>query len=773
MNKVLGQDHIKKELELKITGKAIYAGDIDLPGMLECRVLKSPYAHAKILSIDTTEAEKLPGVKGVVTARDSGLIRPEPFANMAGTHADYYVLPPEAVYIAGEQIAAVAAETEEIARQALKLIKVEYKPLPAVFDPLEALKPDAPVIYPDLPDNRASLFGTTDISLTKGDVGQGFQAADLILESRYQWPTTAHAPLEPYQTVARWQGDQLTLWLATQTVWEAADSISRRLGIPANRITVINPWVGGAFGSKVGENHLVLACIAAALAKKTGQPVRSLLEMDEQFIMSHHNCGPGYYDVKGGIKLKDGQPVAKDTVVYVNDGGHAHGIGVPVAFESGANVYQFDNIQVTVHPALCNLNISGHKRSFGDAEGMFCSEQFADELAEAAGMDPLAWRMKWAVRPGDPTASFLWWGELAGGNYPALMRKAAAEFGWQEKWRGWKQPTAVKGAKRQGIGMALSMHLTGGYGASTSLVRINNDGTVDVNCTAEDIGQGIKSAIAICVAEVLGVGYEDVSVSQDNTAYNPRGGGVFGSRGTPLNVGASIAAAKNAKAILLERAARLLEAKQEELALEGGRVFVKEQPDRGKTIGEIAGADEFDELGICAQGKEKSGAFNPETGKMLLEKSLAAAFCEVEVDTETGGVEIVKIVLVCDCGVVINPGTCLGQIDGGLIQGLGNALYEDLIFDKHHQGLIINANFPDYKIPTFPEFGDFKGIVHSDPADAPTCQFNAKGMSESTVVPIAPAIANAVYNATGARVKTGPLTPARVLEALGTIKEAN
>lgn len=236
-----------------------------------------------------------------------------------------------------------------------------------------------------------------------------------------------------------------------------------------------------------------------------------------------------------------------------------------------------------------------------------------------------------------------------------------------------------------------------------------------------------------------------------------------------MNIAASIVAAKNAKAILLERAAELLDVKQEELEVSGGKVFVKEQPDQAKTIGEVAGADEFDEVGICAHGKEKSGAENPQTGQMMFEKSLAAACCEIEVDTETGAVEILKIVMACDCGVVINPETCLGRVDGGLIQGLGNAMYEDLIFDKQHEGIIINANFPDYKIPTFPEFGDFTGIIHSYPADAPTCQFNAKGMSESTLVPIAPAIANAIYNATGARVKIGPLTPVRVLEALGKI----
>jgi len=286
----------------------------------------NPYAHAKILNIDTTEAEKLPGVKAVVTAKDSGMIRPEPFEYWSGTHADFYVLPPEVVYIAGEQIAAVAAETKEIAEEAIKLIKVEYEPSPGIFDPIDALKPDAQVIYPDLPDNKAAFFGETDISFARGDVKQGFKDADVILQSRYQWPTTAHAPLEPYQTVAQWHGDNLTIWISTQALWESADYISRSLGIPTNKITVINKWVGGGFGGKVGLNHVIFACIAAALAKKAGRPVRSLLEMDEQFIMSHHNCGPGYYDIKGGIKLGDGRPVSKDTVVYVNDGGHAYGM---------------------------------------------------------------------------------------------------------------------------------------------------------------------------------------------------------------------------------------------------------------------------------------------------------------------------------------------------------------------------------------------------------------------------------------------------------------
>jgi len=766
MGKVISKDHVRKDIALKVTGKATYVADIHLPGMLECRVLKSPYAHAKILNIDTNEAEKLPGVRAVITHKDDDILLSRPFRT--GMRNDFYALPPEKVYMAGEQVAAVAAETKEIAQEAIKLIKVEYEPLPAVFDPIEALKPDAPVIFADLSDNKVpSMF---PINISKGDIEQGFKDADVTLQSLYRWPNPAHCPLEPYQSIAMWDADKLTVWISTQTLWDVQNYVSWALGIPINKISVIAKWVGGGFGGKYGISHAMLACIAAALAKKTGRPVRSLLEMDEQFIVSHHACGPGYYETRGGIKLSDGRPVARDTVVHINLGGHGchEPVGACVVGESAMNVYNYDNIHVISNPVYCNLNMSGPKRSYGDAEGLFCSEQFADELAEAAGMDPLEWRQKWCNRPGEPCSLHFRWGELAGGNYMTLMTKATEAFGWKDRWKGWRTPIAVNGAKKRGIGMALSMHLTGG-GTSGTFVRINNDGTVDVNCTAEDIGQGIKSATAICVAEVLGVRYEDVSLTEDNTRYNPQGGGVFGSKGTPTNIGASINAAKNAKAVLLERAAVLMEAKPEDLDVGDGKVFLKSEPSKSMTIGAVAGARQFGGVGIYVHGQETTFHINPATGQNMWEKSLAALCCEVEVDTETGAVEILKIVMASDCGVVINPEVVLGQCDGGIIQGIGMALYEDIIYDKNHQGIVLNPTMTDYRVPTFPEFGDFTAIIHSDPADAPTTPLNVKGMGEATIVPIAPAIANAVYNAIGVRIKSGPLTPDRILEALGKV----
>jgi CO/xanthine dehydrogenase Mo-binding subunit len=258
-------------------------------------------------------------------------------------------------------------------------------------------------------------------------------------------------------------------------------------------------------------------------------------------------------------------------------------------------------------------------------------------------------------------------------------------------------------------------------------------------------------------------------LTEDNTKYNPRGGGVYGSKGTPTDIGASINAARNARAMLLERAAVLMQAKPEDLDLGDGIIFKKSDPAKSMTIGAVAAAAQFGRVGIYAYGQETSFHTNPGTGRNMWEKSLAALCCEVEVDTETGKVDVLKMVIAADCGVAINPEVAAGQCDGGMIQGLGFAVYEDVVFDKGHEGIILNPTMTDYKVPTFPEFADFTSIIHADPADAPTAPLHAKGMGEATIVPVAPAIANAVYNAIGVRVKSGPITPARVLAALGKI----
>ena len=483
--KVLGQRVVRKDLVPKVTGTAQYTGDIYLPGMLEAALLKSPYAHAKINKIDASSALKLPGVAAVLTGKDTDFIKPIPIDDY------YYALAstPGEVFFSGQVVALVAAETRQVAEEALKLIKVDYTPLPAVYDPKKALQPGAPLlhpenrkIFPDLPDNIAFGFfgykasrkgfdlknGKKNETATRSDTEQGKRDADFSISANYTAGCEAHFQLETNRAVANWVGDELTVWMSTQDPHLALGGGFVRTGIPAildipqNKINVITLWVGGGFGGKNGIESILVAIWASALSKKTRRPVRITMDVDENNIIQHHNCGPLYYETSGGIK-KDGTPTYLDTVITASAGGVQSG-GLNAAYPAGEAalaVYNYQSVYNEAWPVYCNLNLPGAKRSYGDAEGMMWSEQFIDEMLEKINADPVEWRKQWANRPGDPVTLRYAWAEFAGGNYRALIEKAADAFDWKSKWKGWRVPTAVNGSKRRGVGMALSMHISG------------------------------------------------------------------------------------------------------------------------------------------------------------------------------------------------------------------------------------------------------------------------------------------------------------------------
>jgi CO/xanthine dehydrogenase Mo-binding subunit len=786
--KVIGQNVIRVDMVSKCTGTSLYTGDMEFPGMLEGMVLKSAYAHARINSIDTAAAEKLPGVVcTVVGKRDEKTLPPKALSNA------YYPLASTAgeVFFAGQGVALVAAETRQVAEEALKLIEVDYTLLPAVYDPKEALQPNAPVLHPEyqnsiptlwpgfnrLPNIAPSPFGNIisrkgqDLkqahkgpASTKADTEQGKKEADIILSAEYTGSAAAHCQIEPHQAVARWDNDELTIWASIQDTHAVAGSVSGVLGIPQNRIRVIAQWVGGGFGGKNGDSAALIAIYAAALSKKARRPVRLVLQPDENTILPHHSCGPFYYNATGGI-TKDGRPTFLDTVFTVNNGGVSGALlnaAYPVG-EAAAAVYRYDSIYCEAWPVWCNLNLSGQMRSYGDAEGMLCSEQFIDEMLEKINADPVEWRKKWADRPGAPCTLRLSWAEFAGGNYAALIDKVANAFGWKNKWKGWKAPTAVIGPKRRGVGCSLSMHITGAM-PDRGMVKINPDGTVEILVGLMDIGQGIKSAGAQCVAEVLGVRYEDVRPCVSESLYTSIGGSVYASRGTPNAIGASVSAAWDARKKLMDIAAVNLKTVVDQLDIGDGKVFIKSDPTKFQKIGDIARS----RSGIIGEAWENWPYLNPD-GFPLAERECAVGMCEVEVDTETGKIDVLNFVCAADCGNAINPDVCVGQIEGGIVFGLGFAMHGELVYDKAHQGMVMNASPVDCRIPTFLDLPDITPILHQDPADAPTCQFNAKGIGEGTNVPVAPAIANAVYNACGIRLRNHPFTPDKVLKALGKI----
>ena len=518
-------------------------------------------------------------------------------------------------------------------------------------------------------------------------------------------------------------------------------------------------------GAVPGEYDLVMI-YAAALAKKAGRPVRVLQDIDEMNTWNHHSIGPVYFDMTCGVK-KDGTPTFIESTVTTNVGGVQSG-GIYASFPANAatGVYRYGSVYTEAWPVWCNLTLSGSRRSFGDAEGMMNSEQFIDEVIEKTGLDPAEWRKKWSERPGGPTIDKLIWYTLAGGNYPALITKAGEAFGWKDKWKGWGVPTAVNGPKRRGVGCALSLHLTGGnQGEQWCMVRINLDGTVEVVSAGVDCWQGLHSAMCQCVADVLGVRYEDVRKTVPNSRYTPYGGGIGASRGTPKIIGGAIKAAFDARRQLFELAAGPLRVKVEDLDIGDGKVFVKADPTKFQTIASLSTSVER----IWGVSARTGAKIDPVTRIGIYEKSLAALFAEIEVDTETGKIDVLKMVSCDDCGIAINPDAVEAQIYGAAMFGLGFGLYGSLYYDKAHEGIVVNASALDYKIPTFLEEPDIVPIIHEDPADAPTTPLGMKGMGEGANVPVGPAIGNAFYNATGVRMRRHPWTPDKVLEALGKI----
>jgi CO/xanthine dehydrogenase Mo-binding subunit len=762
---VIGQRLVRNDQVAKATGRALYTVDIQFPDTLHCVTLKSPYAHAAINSIDTSEAEKLPGVRAVLTYKNHIV---EPFVT---TGLYYAVLPDKFIYFPGQIVAALAAETKELAEEAIKLIKVDYTPLPAVFDPREALQPGAPVIHSDMRGKRPDLQDNLTPSdypyqQARGDLEKGKREADYTVAAEYAVLPESHYRPEPNNVIAKWEGDQLKFWVTSQGVHTVKGVVCRALNLPETNVTGMTPWVGCGFGNRFTASLLTI--YVSALAKMTGRPVRCSTEVDENQAVNTHSMGPHYYATRGGIK-KDGTPTFLETVFHCNVGGvnDAMYVGVYPISEAALAVYNYQSCTVKNYPVWCNMNPSSARRSFGGAEGMFCSESFIDEMLEKIDADPVEWRLKWAQKTGDPVTMRLEWGELAGANYVALISKVAEAFRWKERWKGWGVPTLVNGSKRRGIGMALGMHVTGDPSSERGLVRINTDGTVEAISQGCEIGQGIKSAMCQCVAEALNVKFEQVRVSATDTSFNPQGHGVRASRGTPLVIGAAIKAALDAKRQVLAAAAPMLHSKPEELEWKEGKIFLKSDPSKFVPFFQVA----MKECGFIGTATEFAPKINPVTKNKLFEKSNVAMCAEVEVDVDTGGVTLLDVVLAGDCGIAINPDAVLQQFDGSIIFGLCFGLYGQLIYDKSHNGVVLNAAPNDYKIPTFLEYRQsFTSIIHEDPADAPTTVFHLKGVGEGACIPVAPAIANALYNACGARVRQHPITPEHVLRALGKIK---
>lgn len=766
---VLGKSVARKDAIEKVKGEARYIPDIQLPGMLQAKFLRSPHAHAKIKGIDTSKAEAMPGVRCVLTYQNVPKIH---------TQRKFEYLLDETTHHPGEEVAAVAALTAEIAEEALRLIEVEYEVLPAIVDVEEAMKPGAPLAHQEYGTNiyhgtelvRIPRLGEDGwLRLEAGDIDKGFAEADYILDGTCETPMQYNCSPMPRGVVCEWAGDKLTCWADTQVPLHLWQGLAHSLGIPQSAVRVIANYAVGGYGGKSPEKT---ATLAAIMAKRTGRPVKAVFSRTEDFIGTHHRISYNNYN-KIGVK-NDGTITAIYSKIIASYGSDTHVAGIcqAIALLGPCNMlYEWQNSKAESCGVLTNILGYGAMNGFGAPEAIHSIERLMDEVAEKINMDPVEFRYKNCMRYGDKAMEHtqvlngpVKWGILGPDldSFPELIQKCAEAAQWKEKWKGWRTPVAVDGHKKRGIGIALGMHHTS-FWPSSAIVKMNQDGTANVLSGAVEMGQGYGTAIAQVVAETLGIRYEDVNPILADTGVTPAAIGNIASSGTSSPMNAAKLAADDVKRKLFELAAPRLNVSVDDLEAREGNIWVK------GTNNSIPIAD------ICLTNWQVTGtANNPplesirdeKMGRVIHAYSASAATAEVEVDTETGKVNVIRITSGHDCGRAINPAIVENQIDLGLAMANGWARTEEYIIDSK-TGVMINPNLLDYKLITFldmPRNNDLQRVVVEKPcAWGP---FGAKGFSETAMVALAPAIANAVYNAIGVRIYDGFLSPENILRAI-------
>jgi putative selenate reductase molybdopterin-binding subunit len=760
--RVVGKPEPKVDGAKLVTGRPAFTDDVELRGMLYAKLLLSPHAHARIKRIDVAKARALPGVHAVLTHQDvprviyttAGQSWPEP-----GPH-DQVSLDNKVRFV-GDRVAAVAAETLEIAEQACRLIEVEYEILPAVLDSQEAMKPGAPIIH-DEPD----AWGIKDagrnlaayIEANVGSVEAGFAQADVVIENEYRVPQVQQTPLEPHITITYWdEDDRLVVRTSTQVPFHVRRIIAPLIGLPPKRIRVIKPRIGGGFGVK---QEVLIEDICAHLTIKTGRPVRLEYTREEEFIASRSRH-PQIIRMKTGVK-RDGTLVAQEMRLLANTGAYgAHALTVQC--NTGAKslpLYRSPNMHFVAEVVYTNLPVAGAFRGYGAPQGFFALESQMDEVAHTLGMDPLDIRRRNWVRVGDDNPLSVALGEGREGFLQCLTTcgleecaaKGAAAIGWSAK-RG--RRGRGSGPIKRGVGVALSMHGSAipGLDMGAASIKLNDDGSFNVLVGATDLGTGSDTILAQMAAEVLGVRVEDIIMYSSDTDVTPFDTGAYASSTTFISGGAVKKAAEDVRGQIIARAAQMLRDDPSGLTLHDRRVWAPSG--RSVTIEDVAlhSLHTAEQHQIMASASHMSYESPP---------PFSATFAEVEVDTETGEVRVINLVDAVDAGTIINPQTAEGQIEGGLAQALGYGVCEEMLYDA--KGMLLTRDFGTYKIYTAMDMPHLTSILV--PTNEPSGPFGAKAVAEIPMDGAAPAIANAVFDATGVRIRQIPLTPERVWRGL-------
>jgi xanthine dehydrogenase YagR molybdenum-binding subunit len=690
---VVGKPLSRLDGGVKVSDRAKYTYDVNRPGLLHARILRSPHAHARVGALDLSAAEKAPGVKAVLA-----IVEP-------GKNAMYH----------GDEIAAVAAVTEEQANDALRLIKVQYEVLPHVAIEALAMRPGAPAVF----EGGNVKEGNTD---EEGDLDAGFKAAAHVVEATYSTQVQTHVCLETHGAVCEWDGDMLTAWVSTQAVHGTREGFADALKIPQANVRVICEYMGGGFGSKFGPDVQGIAC--ARLAKMANAPVKLMLDRKEEHLAGG-NRPSSFSKIKAGVAA-DGTCVAFDAETW-GTGGAGVGAGFPLPY-----IYVFQNRRRQHKDVYTNGGPARAMRAPGHPQGCFATELLMDELADAARMDPIAFRLKNLP----PQAPNRMWRQY----FPA----AAEKFGWNRR-----HPTGdpAPGPIKRGMGCAANQWGGGGRGTKAH-VEIHPDGGVVVNCGTQDLGTGTKTIVAMVAAETLGLPYTAVTARIGDSQY-PFSGGSGGSTTAAAVTPAIRVTSGKAFDALAARIAPSMGVQPAALVARDGRIVVRDDPSKGmswKDACRLLGTEPVSLDGEWEPGLSASGT----TG---------VQFAEAEVDIETGVARVTRVLCMQDCGLIVDPMMVESQCNGGIIMGVNWALYEDRILDRN-TGQMVNPNMEWYHLAGMSDIPTIEVHLVNQP------ERGVIGIGEPPTVSTAAAVGNAIANALGVRVRSMPFTPDRILEAL-------
>ncbi len=728
----------------RVSGTAQYTYDVMPAGMLIGRCLRSPHPHARVRGLDASRAATLPGVRGVFHRFNAG--------ELLGT-SDARPLFTEEVCFAGQEVALVVADSTEIADEALRLIAVDYEPLPYVADPERALDSTAPRAWSGAPTNVIFDVGDEWPRIyARGDVERGLAEADVVVDVRFETPSQLHNCLEPHGTTATWDGQTLTAWVSTQDVFGSRKQIATRLGLAQNQVRVIKQYMGGGFGSKFGAG--TPGILAAYAAMKLGRPVRCMLDRHEENLAAGYRHATSQ-EYRLGAR-RDGTLTALALRAVADTGAYGRwmaGVGGP-----SKELYQCANVRIEEVPVRTNLGTHSAFRAPGAVEGIAGLEVAMDVLAGRLGLDPLELRRR----------NFAPRNQVMDRSYAAkTLREAyalgAERIGWSTRDDPARRfPQGEAGMLRRGVGMAGQIWGGDGGPPAQALAKLLPDGSAVILTGTQDIGTGTRTALAQIAAEELGLPLERVRVELGDTEfglYSPASGGSM----TLASVGPAVRmAAAEVRKQLLEIAGQLAEAPADALEVRSGEILAR---DTGRSLGTVGSfLGQLDGHELAAKGMRGPNAEDVSV------RTFGCQFAEVEVDLGTGSVRVLRVVAVHDVGRVVNPLTLSSQIEGGIIQGLGLALTEQRIVDEG-LGLVLNANLEDYKVPTIRDVPEIEVHLVGE-ANSRANTLGSLGVGEPPIIPTPGAIANAVAHALGQPVTALPLTPRRVLDLLAGEKES-